>query len=247
MTLNKPKVNTNQNLIPNQFVYKYLYQKTVAPALIVLITIAFLSIALFYGVQKVTEIFDDKTFEYSAQDLTSMNATNSSLLKDKEAIRDSLQVQYDNYYIDNPIKVDVDDSILVTLQKDIVRLEQTLRDLENAGNNSTPVDVKKKYHIEDLLVHIDKIRTDEIVIISIEDARTTSTSGSSHLVYQDDIGNVSFSLHGMATSSEDLSLFMLQLNEFELVSDTKIVAVETQTMSSGQRLFVFELKITPKV
>jgi hypothetical protein len=39
----------------------------------------------------------------------------------------------------------------------------------------------------------------------------------------------------------------LQLNEFELVADTKIVAVETQTMASGERLFVFELKITPKV
>ena len=51
----------------------------------------------------------------------------------------------------------------------------------------------------------------------------------------------------MATSSDDLSLFMLQLNDFELVADTKVVAVETQTMSSGQRLFVFELKITPKV
>ena len=247
MTLNtKPKINKDQNLISAQLTYKYIYQKTMMPALIIIIAIAFISVALFYGVQKGAEVFDDKSFELISQDLSESNKANANLLKDKTAIRDGLQSEYDNYYINNPIDVQVDDSILTILQNDIVRLEQSLRDLENSGKEEVVVDVLKKYHVEELLLYLDEIRNDDIILVSIEDARTESSTGNSHLTYEDDIGGVSFSLHGISTSSDKLSTFLIDISNYELVKDAKIVAVETQTMSDGSRLYVFEIVITPE-
>lgn len=247
MTLNgKPKISKDQNLIPAQLTYKYIAKKITTPALIIVIAIAFISVALFYGVQKGSEIFDDKTFELISQDLSESNKANANLLKDKTAIRDGLQSEYDNYYINNPLDVQVDDSILTILQNDIVRLEQTLRELENSKDDDVVIDVLEKYHIEELLLYIDEIRSDDIILVSIEDARTEGSTGSDHLTYEDDIGTVSFSLHGIATSSDKLSKFLIDITEYELVRNAKIVAVETQTLSDGSRMYVFEILITPE-
>lgn len=251
MTLNsgKTKIDTNQNLVSNSLVYKYLYQRTIIPALIVIIALAFLSVSLYFGTQKMIDNYNEKALELASQDLSKSNESTQKILNDKTSLRDKLQNQYDNYYVDNPLHVEVDDSILKVLQNDIARLEAELRELENQGGStpSKPVDVNKKYHIEELLLYIDTIRTQNVVIISLEDENSASSSGSSHLVYKDDVGRAAFSLHGMATSSQELSQFMLSLNACEYVEYTKITSVETQTLSDGTNLFVFEITITPKV
>ena len=251
MTLNnkKNKISTNQNLVSNSLIYKYIYQRTIIPALIVIIVLAFLSVGVYFGIGKLTENYQAKTLELTAQDLTASNESANKILNDKTAQRDKLQNQYDNYYVDNPLNVKVDDSILTILQNDIKRLEAELKALESENNNDSnkPVDVNAKYHIEELLLYIDRIRTQNIVIVSLEDSKSASTTGSGHLVYANDVGQASFSLHGMATSASELSEFLLKLNSCEYVEYSKIRSVETQTMADGSNLFVFEMTITPKV
>jgi hypothetical protein len=245
MTLNSNKVNTNQNLIPSKLTYKYLYQKTVIPALIVIIAVAFLSVVVFHGGQKLVDMFNNRSIEYESQSLADKNIEYSQTLGNKTNLRDKLQNQYDNYYKNNPIKVTVDDSILKVLQNDIARLKKELAALDSTPEK--PVDVNKKYQIDELLLYIDNIRTQNIVIISMEDNKSETASGSNYLVYQNDVGQATFSLHGMATSSLELSSFMLSLNECQYIASTRIVSVETQTLSDGTSLYVFEIGITPKV
>ena len=133
---------------------------------------------------------------------------------------------------------------MVTLHSEISRLEEELRKLTN---DDVVEDVLVRYHIEELLLYIDSIRTPEIIIVSIEDATSASATGNQHLVYVDDVGNVSFSLHGVATSSAELSAFLLKLNNCEYLQSTKIVSVETQSMANGDSLFAFEIGLTPRV
>lgn len=250
MTLNfkSNKVNTNQNLVSSSLIYKYLYQRTIIPALIVIIVLAFLSVGVYFGSQKLVETYNEKTLELAAQDLSSANITTNKILTDKTAERDKLQDDYDNYYTKNPVKVQVDDSILTILSNDIKRLEAELKELEQqAKPEQGAVDVNAKYHIEELLLYIDTIRTQNVVIISLEDNKSAGASGNKHLVYENDVGQASFSLHGMATSSAELSQFMLKLNACEYIEYTRILSVETQSMSDGSNLYVFEITITPKV
>ena len=84
MTLNKPKVNTNQNLIPASLTYKYLYQRTIVPALIVVISIVFICLGAFYGSQSLTEKYEDWAVELQDRDLTEDNALLQSQLTEKE-------------------------------------------------------------------------------------------------------------------------------------------------------------------
>ena len=250
MTLNgkSNKVSTNQNLVSSSLIYKYIYQRTIIPALIVIIVLAFLSVGVYFGSQKLVESYNEKTLELSAQDLSSTNASTNKILADKTAERDKLQDDYDNYYTKNPVDVKVDDSILTILSNDIKRLEAELKELEQQVKpDQGPVDVNAKYHIEELLLYIDTIRTQNVVIISLEDNKSAGASGNKHLVYENDVGQASFSLHGMATSSAELSQFMLKLNACEYVDYTRILSVETQSLSDGSNLYVFEITITPKV
>ncbi len=240
--LNSKKVNTNQNLIPNSLIYKFIYQKTILPAVIIIIAIVFASVAVFYGSQSLTEKYNEMSIELQNKDLTSDNAMLKGQLHDKEQEKNALQNTYDNYYNDNPFNVNIDESILVTLNSDIARLEKELKEI--IGNNSV-VDVAVRYHIEKLLLYIDDIRTSNIIIVSVEDYKSETATGNQHLVYVDDVGNATFSLHGMATSAESLSEFLLALNSCEQLKATNILSIETQSMDDGTSLFVFEVALTP--
>jgi hypothetical protein len=242
MTLNSKKVNTNQNLIPNSLTYKYLYQRTILPAVIIVIFIAFASVAIFYGSQTLTEKYNEMAIELENKDLTSDNAMLKDQLNDKEQEKNSLQNTYDNYYNDNPFNVNIDESILVTLNAEIARLEKELKDI--IGNNNV-VDTTVRYHIEKLLLYIDDIRNSDIIIVSVEDYKSETATGNQHLVYKDDVGNATFSLHGMATSASALSEFLLALNSCEQLKYTNILSIETQSMDDGTSLFVFEVALTP--
>ena len=242
MTLNSKKANTNQNLIPDSLIYKYLYKRTALPAVIIIIVIAFASLALFYGSQSFIEKYDNLAVELENKDLTSDNAMLKDQLNEKEQEKNSLQNTYDNYYNDNPFNVTIDESILVTLNADIARLEKELKDI--IGSN-TVVDTTVRYHIEKLLLYIDDIRNSDIIIVSVEDYKSETATGSQHLVYKDDVGNATFSLHGMATSAAALSEFLLSLNACEQLKYTNILSIETQSMDDGTSLFVFEVALTP--
>lgn len=244
MTLNKQKVNTNQNLIPASLTYKYLYQRTIVPALIVVIAIVFLCLGAFYGSQSLTEKYEELAVELQDRDLAEDNTLLQSQLTEKEKEKDSLKETYENYYKNNPFDVNIDESILVTLNSEIARLEEEIKKITN---DDVVDDVLVRYHIEELLLYIDSIRTPEIIIVSIEDQNSSSATGNQHLVYVDDVGNVSFSLHGVATSSESLSSFLLKLNSCEYLQATKIVSIETQSMANGDSLFAFEIGLTPRV
>lgn len=248
MTLNKKgKLSTNQNLMPNKLLYQYLYQRTIVPALILVVSIILLSGAVYVVTTSATTWFNEKAAELVLQDLSQSNKQDYDLLQDKKQERDDLQKEYDNFYINNPFNVKVDDSILKTLAEQIAIIKAELKELENRPTEGPVVETSDRYHIDELLLYIDKIRTQNVVIISLEDENSSQASGSNHLVYLDDVGNAAFSLHGMATSATELSRFMTSLNQCEYVSYTKIISVETQTLSDGRSLYVFEIAITPKL
>lgn len=247
MKLNgKTKLNTNQNLIPNKLIYQYLYQKTLFPAIILVISLIVLSVGLYFGCKSLTDFYTNQAAELAAQDLSAANANATAALAQKEKERDELQNEYDHYRENNPPNVVVDDSILKVLNDEIVRLKAELEALNQQPDEEPTVDVAERYHIDELLLYIDKIRTQNVIIISLEDERSASSNSSNHLVYIDDVGNAGFSLHGMATSATELSRFMMELNNCEYIAYTKIVSVETQAVS-GRSLYVFEMIITPKV
>jgi hypothetical protein len=79
---------------------------------------------------------------------------------------------------------------------------------------------------------------------SVSDSANPSTG---YLIYEDELGNVSFSLHGMATSTQELDKFLKLLQNCEYVEDSKIISIETKTFNGGQNLYVFEAIVTPKV
>ena len=247
MKLNgKSKLDTNQNLIPNKLIYQYLYQKTLMPAIILVVTLLALSVGLWFGVKGLTDFYSNQAAELAAQDLSASNKNASAILAQKEEEMNRLQDEYDHYKENNPPNVQVDSSILKVLENEIVRLKAELEALNKVPDEEPVVDVNERYHIDELLLYIDKIRTQNVIIISLEDDNSASASGSNHLVYVDDVGNAGFSLHGMATSATELSRFMMELNKCEYIAYTKIVSVETQSMS-GRSLYVFEMIITPKV
>ena len=84
MTLNsgKTKIDTNQNLVSNSLVYKYLYQRTIIPALIVIIALAFLSVSLYFGTQKMIDNYNEKALELASQDLSKSNESTQKILND---------------------------------------------------------------------------------------------------------------------------------------------------------------------
>ncbi len=243
----KGKVNTNQNLIPDKLIYQYLYQKTIIPAIALVIGIVVLSVALYFGCQGLTTFYSERAAELAAQDLSQAKAQAQSQLDAKEQEKENLQNEYDNFYDNNPLDVKVDDSILKVLGDEINRLKAELEALNNKPEEGPVVDVNSRYHIDELLLYIDKIRTQNVTIISIEDEASANASGSNHLVYVDDVGKASFSLHGMATSAPELSRFMMDLNNCEYIEYSKIISVETQSLADGRSLYVFEITITPKV
>lgn len=246
MTLNlrKNNVDTDQNLMPSSMVYKYLYQRTIVPVLIVVLAIVAVSVLIFYGVPQITENVRNKTDELTAQSLVNKNDALASQLSELEAQKNLLQNEYDNYYEEHPLNVQVNDSILRTLRSQISTLQKELRELENAQSDN---EIENKYHIEALLSHIDSIRTEEITVISLEDSKSESATGSNALIYKNDVGEATFSLHGLATESKALSEFLLAIKECEYVKDAKILSIETQTVSEDQNIYVFEVSITPLV
>ena len=247
MTLNTKKVNTNQNLIPQKMVYKYLYQKTVIPAISIIVAIFLICAVGYYSSISLTENYIEKTGELQAQDLTEQNKYNKEMLAEKEQERDDLQNKYNNYYNDNPFNVNIDESILNRLQTDLNRLQAELDELLAEDGKDDVVTVQKKYKINELMNFIDQIRSNNVIVISLEDIKTETSTSSEPLVWTSDIGLTTFSLHGMATSSTELSKFILALDNCEYVADTHIVSVETQIMDDGTNVYAFEVGISPKV
>ena len=240
----KNKIDSNQNLIPPSMTYRYLYQKTILPALITIVSILVISVALFYGVPKITKNIREKTSELTAQSLVNKNNDLAEALVELNEQKQSLKNEYDNYYEKHPLKVQVNDSILKHLREEISELQSELRALEGELSND---DLEAKYHVEALLSHIDSIRTSEITVISLEDENSANDAVDSALIYKNDVGEVSFSLHGLATESKALSEFLLAIKECEYVKDAKILSIETHTVSEDQNIYVFEVGITPLV
>lgn len=240
----KNKIDSNQNLIPPSMTYRYLYQKTILPVLITVFSILVISVALFYGVPKITKNIREKTSELTAQSLVNKNNDLAEGLAELNEQKQSLKNEYDNYYEKHPLKVQVNDSILKHLREEISELQSELRALEGELNNDA---LEAKYHVEALLSHIDSIRTPEITVISLEDENSANDAVDSALIYKNDVGEVSFSLHGLATESKALSEFLLAIKECEYVKDAKILSIETHTVSEDQNIYVFEVSITPLV
>lgn len=240
----KNKIDSNQNLIPPSMTYRYLYQKTILPALITIVSILVISVALFYGVPKITKNIREKTSELTAQSLVNKNNDLAEALVELNEQKQSLKNEYDNYYEKHPLKVQVNDSILKHLREEISALQSELRALEGELSNDA---LEAKYHVEALLSHIDSIRTSEITVISLEDENSANDAVDSALIYKNDVGEVSFSLHGLATESKALSEFLLAIKECEYVKDAKILSIETHTVSEDQNIYVFEVGITPLV
>lgn len=243
LNFRKSKVTTDQNLMPQSLITRYLYQRTVMPVLIVILTVVAVSLLIFYGLPQVTENIQEKTNELMSQSLLNKNALLSIKLKDLKSRKDLLQNEYDNYYEEHPLDVQVNDSILKTLRSQISALQQELRDLEDSNND----DIENKYHVEKLFAHIDAIRTEEITVISLEDSFSSNATTDGALVYKNDVGEATFSLHGLATESRALSEFLLAIKECEYIKDAKILSIETQTVSEDQNIYVFEVSITPLV
>lgn len=240
----KNKIDSNQNLIPPSMTYRYLYQKTILPALITIVSILVISVALFYGVPKITKNIREKTSELTAQSLVNKNNDLAEALVELNEQKQSLKNEYDNYYEKHPLKVQVNDSILKHLREEISALQSELRALEGELSNDA---LEAKYHVEALLSHIDSIRTSEITVISLEDENSANDAVDSALIYKNDVGEVSFSLHGLATESKALSEFLLAIKECEYVKDAKILSIETHTVSEDQNIYIFEVGITPLV
>lgn len=240
----KNKIDSNQNLIPPSMTYRYLYQKTILPALITIVSILVISVALFYGVPKITKNIREKTSELTAQSLVNKNNDLAEALVELNEQKQSLKNEYDNYYEKHPLKVQVNDSILKHLREEISALQSELRALEGELSNDA---LEAKYHVEALLSHIDSIRTSEITVISLEDENSANDAVDSALIYKNDVGEVSFSLHGLATESKALSEFLLAIKKCEYVKDAKILSIETHTVSEDQNVYVFEVGITPLV
>ena len=94
--------------------------------------------------------------------------------------------------------------------------------------------------------YIDQIRSNNVIIISLEDLKTETSTSNKPLVWTSDIGLTTFSLHGMATSSTELSKFITALDSCEYVADTQILSVETQVMKDNTNVYVFEIGISTK-
>ena len=246
MTLNnKKKISTDQNLIPNAVIHKRLFNMALMPALIAVIAIVIIATAVRYGVPVITENINNKTAEINAKSLTDENEALKGSLSKLEDQRDTLQKTYDNYYQDNPLDVEVNDSILEELEGQIKELEAELQLLQD--NQNAEIDVLKKYRVEELLSYVDSIRNDKITIVSLEDLVTHGYAGASQLVYENDIGETTFSLHGLATDPNALSEFLLQIKKCDAVKDAKILSIETHTVNEEQNIYVFEVNITPNV
>lgn len=247
MTLNTKKVNTNQNLIPQKMIYKYLYQKTIVPAVSIIVAIFLIFAVGYYASTTLTENYIEKTEELKSQDLTTQNKYNQEQLDKKEDERDALQNTYDNYYNDNPFNVNIDESVLTRLKANLQQLEKELEGLLADSGNNEHTPVAQKYKINELMNFIDQIRSNNVIIISLEDLKTETSTSNKPLTWTNDIGLTTFSLHGMATSSTELSKFILELDNCEYVSDTQIISVETQVMEDGTNVFVFEVGVSPRI
>jgi hypothetical protein len=243
MTLNKSKVNTDQNLMPKSLAYKYVYQRALIPSLVIILSIILVSVVVFYGVPYFTNHYMDKGTEFSSQSMSVANDNLKNEISKLKDERDELQADYDNYYAENPFNVDIDDSILTVLGTQVNRLTKEYQDLLAQQNQGE----QYYYPIEALFSYIDSIRSKNLVIVSLEDKNSADHTADSPLVYENDLGEASFSLHGMCTDSRELSQFLLALNECPQIKTAKILSVETQTVSEDQNLYVFEVSITPNM
>ena len=243
---NKKNLNTNQNLMPGNLLRSYLIQKTIVPALILVVAIILLSSGFYFGMQYYTEYLTETADELKSKDLTKENADAQATLEEKESEKANLEANINDYWNNNPINVYVSDEQVKKLESSLEQLKAEFENLSSQPEDKPVEEPSNRYRIDELLLYIDKIRTQNVIIISLEDENSSSAQGSNHLVYQDDVGNAYFSLHGMATSASDLSKFMTDLNNCEYIASTAIVSIETQSLSNGQNLYVFEITIMPK-
>ena len=242
---NKKKISTDQNLIPASLLSKRLLNMSLVPGLIAIISIVLIATVIRYGVPAITKSIDNKTAEITAKSLTDDIASLKDNLVKLEDEKAGLQNEYDNYYINNPLNVEVNDSILQELEGQIKDLEAELRLLQNGAN--ADVDVLEKYRVHELVSYLDKVRSENITIISLEDLKTLGYAGSDQLVYENDVGETSFSLHGLATDPNALSEFLLQLKKCDVIKEAKTLSIETHTVNEEQNIYVFEVSITPNI
>lgn len=246
---NKNSVDRNQNLIPAKLIANYLYQRTLVPAIIVIVVIFFGAGLLFVGINSLTESYSQKASELASQDLSVGISQLQGNLDEQTQIKNDLSNQLNEYWDTHPLDTFVDESRVNALKNQVERLKKELADLEATPDAPvTPEEASDKYHIEDLMLYIDKIRTQDVIIVSLEDSGSENANPSTgYLIYQNDLGKVSFSLHGMATSTQELDKFLKLLQNCEYVENSKIISIETKTFNGGQNLYVFEAIITPKV
>lgn len=250
MTINnKKKVGNDQNLIPSSLVNRRLLNIILMPALVSVIAIilvaALIRFGIDYTVPKLTDKLQLEIDDVTKQSLVDQIEKLKVEIEDIEAEREEKQNAYDNYYENNPFDVVVDQSNLAALQNTIDRLEAELKNLE-AGDGL--VEVLEKYRVQELFAHIDSIRTENVTLISMEDLVSFGyASSSSHLVYENDIGETTFSLHGLATNPNELSTFLMNIKKSDAVKDAIILSVETHTVNTDENIYVFEVHITPNV
>lgn len=243
MTLNKSKMNTDQNLMPQSLAYKYIYQRAMIPSLIIILVIVAISVTIFYGVPRITRHYIDSGTELNAQSLALANDTLKNEIEKLTQDKENLTTQKDNYYADHPFNVNIDDSILTVLGSQVDRLTAEYEELLKQQNQVTVV----YYPIQEVLAYIDSIRSDNLVIVSLEDKNSADHVEDSPLVYENDLGQASFSLHGMCTDSRELSKFLLELSKCPHITSATILSIETQTVSEDKNLYVFEVSITPSM
>lgn len=249
MIINKKKVGNDQNLIPQSLIQRRLLNMAMLPALIAVIAILAVSAIIYVGIDKGVPHLTNK-LQQEIDDVTKQSLVDRiESLKDElvglEEERQEKQDAYDNYYENNPFDVVVDESNLTALQSTITRLEAELKALEEG---ESVAEILEKYRVQELFAHIDSIRTENVTLISMEDLVSFGyASSDSHLVYENDIGETTFALHGLATDPNELSMFLMNIKKSDAVKDAIILSVETHTVNTDENIYVFEVHITPNV
>lgn len=174
------KISSDQNLIPKSMIYTQIYKKSVTPALIILIFVIALSISITYLVPGYIENIRQETILLESQSLVEDNASLTTRLSEVNEQIIALQKEYDEYYTNHPVVAEVDSSILNKLQAEIDSLKQELAALQQEALNAQIKEYETRYPIYKLSDYINSIRTDDIVIIAIEDivSQTGSTGDS---------------------------------------------------------------------
>lgn len=175
----KKKVSKDQNLIPQSMISNYILKKTVTPALVIVIVVIAFAVAITYIIPQYIETIRQETILLESQSLVEDNEMLSVRLAEINAEIAALQQEYNDYYVNHPVVADVDNSILGKIQEQINALKAELAELEKEALKADEKESFTRYPMHMLSDYIDSIRTDDIVIISLEDIVSQTGSGNS--------------------------------------------------------------------